>query len=189
MRRITALITAILMIGLADCAQKSGERVPPPPEASAPPPAMKEAVAQEPVIPSNGVEFFGGPEGTVGIDHSGHGAVLCAWNIYVGLAAVLDVCFPDEEPELREDLHRGIEAMKEFIVTNSLQPVSKADLEAQVARALAQARELSTKGQCSALKSEDTVLHAIQSLPREQRRASVADLLSVPRPPVMNPCL
>jgi hypothetical protein len=89
---------------------------------------------------------------SVGIDNSGHGAVLCHWQMVVGQATYLDVCHPNEDRALKDALANGIEAINGFIIANSPTPISNADLEAQIAR-------------------------------------DRAPLQTMPRPPVMDPCL
>jgi hypothetical protein len=64
---------------------------------------------------------------TFGNDLSGHGAVLCSWEIYVALAAALGICPEYRNEPLRADLANTIDRINEFI--NNLFPVSKAELE------------------------------------------------------------
>src|SRR5271167_419646 len=68
------------------------------------------------------------------VDHSGHGAVLCAWRIYVDTLVALDVCQPGAHGELRQDLVEATDAIADFIVANSLTPVKKAELAAYIAK-------------------------------------------------------
>jgi hypothetical protein len=66
-------------------------------------------------------------------DTSGHGAVLCAWRVYINLRAGLNLCFPSEYPELREDLDSAIGSMNRFIAANRKPPTTMAEVEALVA--------------------------------------------------------
>jgi hypothetical protein len=124
------------------------------------------------------------------VDRSGHGAVLCAWRIYVDTLAALDVCQPGAHEELRQDLIQATEAIADFIVANSLTPVRKADLEAYIAkrRAETQAQRDSAGKICSPEFLEDS-LPKMEAVPHAERQAETVDMLSVPRPPVLDPCL
>jgi hypothetical protein len=132
----------------------------------------------------------------VEVDHSGHGAVLCVWQLCIYLREALNACFADSHTDLRQDLTDGITAMNGFIVSNSLHPISSADVEAAVAATETRARlQLSlsnlTPDRVRACRT-DAVGHMVTQMAektREQRRQIIRDLLSVPRPPVMNPCL
>ena len=124
------------------------------------------------------------------VDHSGHGAVLCAWRIYVDTLAALEVCQPDTHAALRQDLLQATEAIADFIVANSLTPVKKADLEAYVATRRAETRAQSNAaGKACSPEFIEQSLPKLEAVPHDERQAQTADMLSVPRPPVMDPCL
>ncbi len=125
----------------------------------------------------------------VGTDTSRHGAVLCSWEMMVGLKAAADICFPQEFTEVSELLGEAIAAYDTFIVANSLTPVTKADLEA---RAEERARRLKAGGQACLNMRRDLLepfAERLKTRSRAEVMRSVAEALSVPRPPVMNPCL
>jgi hypothetical protein len=127
-------------------------------------------------------------KGMIGIDRSG-AAVLCFWDIYVNLKVGADYCFPDSERELKEDSADAVERFKDFIVANSLTPITRDSLDAYVER---QRAELASRGpktatgqpHCTKLDS----FEYFQTAGRDKRRAEVAKILAVPRPPVLNPC-
>jgi hypothetical protein len=144
----------------------------------------------------NGVQIYKYGDGSeVGIDNSGKGAVLCVWNIYVGLKAYLDTCVSDRDKEFRADLGKGIDRIEQFIVENSLTTVSKSDLEARKRSELAGLSAMSPsqiEAMCSATPDDTTygVYASFRSaLTSEKLKAAIANLLSIPRLPVMNPCL
>lgn len=118
---------------------------------------------------------------TVGADHSGHGAVLCSWEIYVTLAAALEICPEYRNESLKTSLTSAVDKINDFIVANSMAPVSKAELE-KSAISKREGRLCQSRGVAAMLKSAGSV-------PHDELMSGVADLLSVPRPPVMNPCL
>lgn len=126
---------------------------------------------------------------TAAVDRSGHGAVLCAWRVYVDTLAALDVCQPGQHTELRADIAQAVDAIADFIVANNLTPITKRALEAYIAQ-----RHVETEAQrgaagkvCSA-EFIDESLPKMEAIPHEQRVAQTIDLLSVPRPPVLDPC-
>ena len=133
----------------------------------------------------NGVVFHQGRRNgktwIVGTDHSGHGAVLCSWEISVVLAAALEICPAYRNESLKDSLASAVDRINDFIVANSLFPVSKAELEKRAA-SKREARLCRSSGVAGMLKSFGSVSH-------DELMSGIADLLSVPRPPVMNPCL
>jgi hypothetical protein len=136
----------------------------------------------------NGVVFHqerrNGKTLTFGNDVSGHGAVLCSWEIYVGVAAALEICPEFRNEPLKADLANAIDRINDFIVANSLFPISKAELETRAASRTGDASQL-----CRPDGPAAAMLKSFGSLSHDKLMSSVADLLSVPRPPVMNPCL
>ena len=114
-------------------------------------------------------------------------AIQCAWQIYADLKVVADFCYPESELELKEDLTAAVEDLKSFIVANSLTPVARKDLDAWVqTRAQKLAGRPRTEATTTYCRDH---LGDFQKDGREKRRADVAKMLAVPRPPVMNPCL
>jgi hypothetical protein len=51
------------------------------------------------------------------------------WQIYVDLTLASDFCFPDSRADLKQDLAEAVERPKDFIVTNSLTPVARQELD------------------------------------------------------------
>jgi len=150
-------------------------------------------------LPS-GVSFLvshakNGGIGVTGIDNSGHGAVMCVWSIYVALSVALDVCDSTPDPAVKAALSDAIRQMDEFIIKNSLTPVSQAELDARKAgertKGLAVISGLSKDDASRKCASGDIskMLAAFKTAPAGKLKAEIANLLSVPRPPVMNPCL
>jgi len=89
--------------------------------------------------------------------------------------------------------------MNNFIAANSLAPTSKEEVEAAVT-ALVDRSKKQGDGTTAQLGGEEFQKRCASSdfgrgivkmaeMTREQRRRQIADLLSVPRPPVMNPCM
>jgi hypothetical protein len=111
---------------------------------------------------------------------------MCAWEIYVGLAAALETCPEYRNEPLRADLSNAIDKINDFIVANSLSPVSKAQLEKGAASRRDVPGLCQPDGAAGMVKSLASVSH---DQLHDKLMSSVADLLSVPRPPVMNPCL
>jgi hypothetical protein len=132
---------------------------------------------------------------SLGVDHSGHGAVLCIWQIYIALRAELDTCFAGKYPELRDDLGTSINAMNKFIAQNSLLPTSEKEVEssalAQDIKLRSPAANMSPKRLAEVCQSGDLARMVLEEAKttHAQRLKQLDDLLSVPRPPVMNPCL
>jgi hypothetical protein len=143
-------------------------------------------------IRRGGVVITRTDEGEVAIDESGHGAVMCARAFLLYARGAVETCGSADDANLKVYLDRAIGEVDDFIVANSLYPVTKAELAGQRAKEM------------NALDAR------LQSLPPEVRRTKcdasdqwrktrdwanslvdgkyIRELLSVPRPPVTNPC-
>lgn len=125
--------------------------------------------------------------GAIGLDRDA--AVLCLWKEYVNLHNAADYCFPDSERELREDFADAVERFKDFIVANSLAPVTRSELNAFVEKRRREMIARMPKPAAGAQRCPRLDYFAdYQADGHEKRRADVAKILAVPRPPVMNPC-
>jgi len=83
-------------------------------------------------------------------DISGHGAVRCAWEIYVTVRAHVQACSSGEDPDLEAELDCAIDQINDFIVENSLVPITKPQLMEAVEQ-----RKLEVKKAMIALPHED----------------------------------
>jgi hypothetical protein len=126
---------------------------------------------------------------TSAYDLSGHGAIWCVWMIYVEMKVAIDRCFPGQFDELSDLLTDQIEAMNEFIVANSLTPVTKADqqkmYEAQVSRSHIRAGS----NACHSIRRDfiDQFEAQLRTDGYAALKRKFEQTLAVPRPPVMNP--
>lgn len=130
------------------------------------------------------------------VDVSGKGAVLCLWYIYLLLEAATDVCEWDPLP-VDDAISRGIDRIDQFIVANSSQPVTLEMLSQAKIRQIEESLGTSpneTARACT-FQAGDTssfvggLFEMRRSLTPEQFDASIDAMLSIPREPVMNPCL
>ena len=129
-----------------------------------------------------------GKDGALGVDQDT--AVLCLWNEYTKLHIGADHCFPDSEREMREDFADAVERFKDFIVANSLRPVSRSELDAYVEKRRTDFLAHAPKAEPGAQRCPRTDMFTdYRADGREKRRAEVTRILATPRPPVMNPCL
>ena len=124
---------------------------------------------------------------TAAADSTGKGAVLCSWMIYTGIQAQRDAC--DWEPVPADAaIDQAVTDIEAFIVENSTQPVT---LEQLAAHKKSQAGP--TVESCEFDPEDRTSWPAMAWAARKVDPAEInrdtADLLSVPREPVMNPCL
>lgn len=125
-------------------------------------------------------------------DDSGKGAVLCAYEIYVGVQQVTKLCGLSRT-ESDDALDQGIAAMGAFIAENATDPWTANWI-----------REVERRGDPDYLSAEDIAracmphtsdtpakefTDAIRSRPAADIHADFADMLSIPREPVRNPCL
>src|SRR6185369_1442516 len=88
------------------------------------------------------------------VDMSGKGAVLCFWHIFQQVRNAIDACTPGEFHALHSDMSWAIDATNDFIVANSPQPVTKAELEAEVARQAERDRIRFAGGACGTMREQ-----------------------------------
>ncbi len=133
------------------------------------------------------------PRKPVKQDTTGKGAVLCIWSLYVELEKTVDVCELPFTPTDRA-MRTAISRIDRFIIANSTTPVSQEDLDS---RKQAESNKLvmpfvqplangflGGEGACTA-----EFLTRFREVTPERIRKSVDELLSIPREPLMNPCL
>lgn len=133
----------------------------------------------------SGVTIEKSPQGSVGMDGSGRGAVLCTWEIYIQVRGMLETCSTKETLPFRVLMDKGINRINDFIVENSLEPISKKQLQTTILKKMEK-----TNKDKSICQSEDWI-KIMQNFTSqaEDFNKSIELLLAVPRPPVMNPCL
>jgi hypothetical protein len=138
-------------------------------------------------LPS-GVVFMKTEQGVVGIDQSGRGAVLCQWQIYIAILGTLDNCPAGDEPPLQDELTEAIERINGFIVANSLDPVTREQVNEAVMQRRAASRAkpwwTAPPGDIGRACRSEELAGMLRSM-----RAETDKLLGLPRPPVLNPCL
>ncbi|MEP7240992.1 MAG: tetratricopeptide repeat protein [Devosia sp.] len=121
------------------------------------------------------------------VDTTGKGAVMCIWSIYTSVEATVDACGLPTTPA-DDAIRGGLERISKFIIENSHQPVTEEQLESWSARIKNQ--QIMTVVQPIGRKAcggEDIAPFRTGS--PDQIEQSIDDLLSIPREPLMNPCL
>ncbi len=129
---------------------------------------------------------------TIGIDKSGHGAVGCAWEVYVEIKLGLEICSVHDDG-WGDELSEAIEKIMDFVVANSMTETSRDKLELYISN------ERNSWLKTSGSRSSDSsikrcefatgFLQHVKNQGRKKFRAHIEKLLSVPRIPVKNPCL
>lgn len=126
--------------------------------------------------------------GVAWVDETGLGAVQCAWRMYSHIRLQSEQCYDDSRVNLKTALKDAVDRIEVFIVENSLTPVTKLDLEAAAFEAFNKVKYRSKDEMCS----DGFAPHLLPNQDDEfilNLTQGVDELLSVPRPPVMNPCL
>jgi hypothetical protein len=84
-----------------------------------------------------------------------------------------------------------VDAINDFIVRNSPKPVTKEQLEKRISdegsRFRANLQKAGGPDKCS-LDAWGQMIMRLEQRSRRVRMKQLSDLLSIPRPPVMNPC-
>lgn len=129
-----------------------------------------------------------------------HGGVLCIWQMYLAAAAVGEMCFPGEDAPPKDVLRESIGKMDAFIIANDpataeqiAEAKSKIHEMTGLSRLIAEAREREPGTpicRSKALRGPVGFLYErIRRQDPETMRAGIAQLLAVPRKPVLSPCL
>ncbi len=124
-----------------------------------------------------------------GRDNSGYGAIMCSWMTMVTIKATLASCYPGQHGALAEQVEATIDELNDFIVANSLTPVTKAQMVAQTKAMFEQTRIASGNPSCGPSPFAMMVDQMARKL--AESPGSVGKLLELgpPRPPVENPCM
>jgi hypothetical protein len=117
------------------------------------------------------------------IDTSGHGAVLCIYMINLHAAVTGRVCYPGKDEVLQSALDESLARIEAFVLENS--SISAAELARWRQEYTDRQKD---SGQLCSGESAD-LYKTLRDRGAEALRASTDKLLSVPRKPVMNPCL
>lgn len=140
---------------------------------------------QIPAAPSGSVETYRLGNQAFQVDNTGKGAVLCIWSIYDAVRLVGRECHPSQDAAFQVELEQSIARIDEFIIANSTRPVSKEQINALRAKGLEMLR---LHGNICAGDTE-RFYQMFRSRGASALREQTTDLLSIPREPVMNPCL
>jgi hypothetical protein len=139
--------------------------------------------SQEPSRDPNTREFS--QDGwTVQMDVSGKGAVLCAWMLYDTVAIIGETCHRNRDEALQTELRNSVSRIETFIMANSREPASREGLD----EARRQRRAELDRRLCRQRDAVD-MYRAVRDQGPEKLRSDIDDLLSIPREPVMNPCV
>jgi len=158
------------------------------------PPGTKIVITKD----KNGVEtkalkFSGGvvilDDGTE-MDNSGKGAVVCVWKIYTEVHNELEICDPDNK-KLKTFFGESLDRINNFIVANSLTGQSKASLQGSIDKAMSTMRGVTSKMHREDLDKwcKSGLLAGTEKAQQDKLKSQIDEMLSVPRPPVLNPCL
>ncbi|MFK5980592.1 MAG: hypothetical protein QM488_17095 [Rhizobiaceae bacterium] len=141
------------------------------------------------------------------LDQSGFGSILCTQSILLSTKIWLDVCDDFNNSKSSERLNIAIGRIFKFIVENSILPVSINELNIQLDIKAVKLRTYiletqqnsgDTKNiallQCrgahdEAIEFVEQISNRIAEQSEKEFEQSIDELLSVPRLPVMNPCL
>ncbi|MEM6622595.1 MAG: hypothetical protein AAF674_10230 [Pseudomonadota bacterium] len=130
--------------------------------------------------------------GTMGMDRSGKGALLCTWEIYLMIRLALDHCQGLEMPQHAAALNAGLARMERFIVANSYGFWTEAAIAARrqrrIDRLLAAKPAGAERVDCSRGDMKDLATR-LTVVPPDQMSTELDAAMAIPRFPVMNPCL
>jgi hypothetical protein len=125
-----------------------------------------------------------------GIDHSGKGAILCLRMFALTFRETIYACGTDEEKAAIDGV---IDNIDDFVVLNSLDKITKDDLERDSRERLARIKDYVLgvppelqMARCQTVKDLPAIREWLRDL---VDGGKLHEMLSVPRPPVMAPCI
>ena len=129
--------------------------------------------------------------GLISYDTSGHGAVLCTYEILLTYKKGMDACSVKDK-KIHAELDKQIDRIQDFIVKNSVVPATKDELIQSAAQA-----EFGYKQRVENMSDEEYQKNCVEMGPKNLQEIvfnkefdqELEELLSVPRPPAFNPCL
>jgi len=139
-----------------------------------------------------------GKVSTMASDITEHGAVLCAREIYINVKTALDNCEDLDYPAAQKGLETALQEIEKFVLENSIIPVSREDIEADDKRRNTAFRDQFPDNQpriCKAELGEESlrfmehIAQRIENMSHDEFKNEIDKMLSVPRLPVLNPCL
>jgi len=155
-----------------------------------------EHAADLPLPPTDGelVRTIDSSVGPVKIDVSGKGAVLCTWSILTAVQATTEVCGWKRLP-IDAAIDAAIADMDKFIIDNMTTPITQGELDERKRRDRegvwgAEVEQIALM--CELSSEADTHANFASSMRQTNPVAlamTIHDSLSLPREPVMNPCL
>jgi hypothetical protein len=183
-------LTVALSLCLASPAVEAATLIVEPPSAPAtelPPRAVPEDPIVEIILPDGSVAKN---------DVSGKGAVLCAWMIYVGVQYTTRKCGWAHLPT-DDAINQAVDDIDQFIIDNMPSPMTQAQLDELKSKDNDWLWDGSAESIAKMCSVEDdnaggpaAFAWSLRSrINAESLRSSVVQLMSVPREPVMNPCL
>lgn len=128
-----------------------------------------------------------------GLDRSGHGAVLCVWEFIVEFESFLDICRGDDD-HWKTELSSAIERTNEFIISNDFtgsiihrQNRRRTHIHSRNLKSINDIPEDDLAEYCT--NSPVFFRRWLSEGGLDNFRTFLDDVLSVPRFPVMSPCV
>lgn len=157
----------------------------PVPPAHAAPESQGEKSKEVPATSPGGIQMFQQGDRVLRYDNSGKGAILCTWSIFETIRAVGQECYKGQDTAFQAELDRSMERIDEFIIKNSKHPVTRAEIEAERAQNLQKLRS----GWYMCIGYGPRMYEDLRKKGPETLNVQTTNLLSIPREPVMNPCM
>ena len=126
----------------------------------------------------NGIQTIRRGDTVTKVDRTGKGAVLCMRGILQAIRAVGQACHEDADPEFQQELKTSLDPIDQFIAENA----RNGTVPSRSGTAERQPRSV-----CG--RDAEMMYGAFRTGAAAGLRAQVDDLLSIPREPVLNPCL
>jgi hypothetical protein len=127
--------------------------------------------------------------GAFASDNSGLGAVMCGWMTHSHISNLLQSCRPDSHPKLKGAYKKAVDRINDFIVLNSLTPVTKPEIEAAAKNMFDSERKNTPLDKLCTSEFLPESKEDIDDVALKKFEANIDNFLSMPRPPVAEPCL
>ena len=174
MSRILMVIASLAVLVMSSSSAALAKQLAAPDEAQHPSPTTV-----------NGIETERSGDSVIQTDRTGKGAVLCMWGILDAVRTAGRECFKGQDKDFQSELNPSLARMDQFIIQNSSHHATQATIDAIRSQGTRQHHSLGNI--CTGDASKMYLSFRARGV--AQLRALVSENLSIPREPVINPCL
>lgn len=119
------------------------------------------------------------------VDNTPQGSVMCSWHIYIHMLAQAESC--DVDQSWRDSTKDAVERINQFIIENSLSSLTKEGVNKETEKQLKESKKHFESDRARQCKSG--MANMSGKVDKVAFKKTIDELLAIPRPPVINPCM